>query len=146
MRASGDVQELAFAARSFDAAVANFMLYHVPDLDRGLSELVRVLRPDGVLIAATNGLRQLAELWEMVGRDLSDRADLFMRETGESILRRHFTTVRRIDFDSTIELTAGEMRDYVARSVCHKHLAERVPDFPGMRSVTTSSSVFVASI
>lgn len=39
----GDVQGLPFPAESFDAAVANFMLYHVPDLDRGLSELARVL-------------------------------------------------------------------------------------------------------
>lgn len=143
----GEVQGLSFAARSFDAAVANFMLYHVPQLDRGLSELARVLRPGGVLVAATNGVQQLAELWELVGRDLlSDRADLFMRETGESSLRRHFTTVRRIDFDSTIELTASEMRDYIAHSVRHKHLARRVPDFPGARGVTTSSSVFVASV
>ncbi len=142
----GDVQELPFPDGSFDAAVANFMLYHVPDLNRGLSELARVLRSGGVLVAATNSVRQLAELWELIGRDLSDRADLFMRETGEAMLRPHFNDVRRIDLDSTIDLTASDIREYIAHSVRHKHLAERVPDFAGTRTVTTSSSVFVASV
>ena len=32
----GDVQELPFADGAFDCVVANWMLYHVPDLDRGL--------------------------------------------------------------------------------------------------------------
>src|SRR5207247_10358646 len=32
----GDVQELEFEDGSFDCAVAAWMLYHVPDLDRGL--------------------------------------------------------------------------------------------------------------
>jgi ubiquinone/menaquinone biosynthesis C-methylase UbiE len=141
----GDVQDLPFPAQSFDAAIANFMLYHVPDLDRGLSELVRVLTSGGVLVAATNSVLQLAEMWELVGRDLSDRADLFMRETGEPILRRHFRAVRCVDFDSTIALTASEMRDYIAHSVRHRHLAERVPEFAGTLTVTTGSCVFVAT-
>jgi ubiquinone/menaquinone biosynthesis C-methylase UbiE len=141
----GDIQELGFPTQSFDAAVANFMLYHVPDLDRGLSELARVLRPGGVLVAATNSVHQLAEMWELVGRDLSDRADLFSRETGEPILRRHFRAVRRTDLDSTIALTASEMRHYIAHSVRHRHLADRVPEFAGTLTVTTGSCVFVAT-
>ena len=141
----GDVQELPFAAAAFDAAVANFMLYHVPRLDDALSELARILRVGGRLIAATNGVRQLAELWELVGRDLSDRSRLFMRETGADLLRPHFADVRRIDLQSTVKLTSREMKEYVAHSVAHKHLAERVPDFPGARIVTTSSAVFVAT-
>jgi SAM-dependent methyltransferase len=139
-----DVQGLPFESGSFDAAVANFVLYHVPDVDRGLSELARVLRPSGVLVAGTNGFRQLAEIWELVGRDLSDRSSLFMRETGEAMLAPHFAAARRIDLDGTIDLTAPEVREYVAHSVRHRHLAECVPDFPGTLEVTAASSVFVA--
>jgi hypothetical protein len=68
-----------------------------------------------------------------------------MRETGEAMLRQHFTHVRRIDLESTVELTADEMRGYIAHSVAHKHLSERVPGFDGTRVVTASSAVFVAS-
>ena len=50
----GDVQELPFADASFDTVVAAWMLYHVPDLDRGLAEIARVLAPGGRLVAVTN--------------------------------------------------------------------------------------------
>ena len=141
----GDVQSLPFADSEFDVAVANFMLYHVTDLDRGLGELARVIRPGGRLVAATNGVGQLAELWELVGRDLSDRKRLFMRETGEEFLRPHFADVRVIELDGTLEMTAQEMRSYVAHSVAHKDAADAVPDFAGTRTVSTSSAVFIAT-
>jgi ubiquinone/menaquinone biosynthesis C-methylase UbiE len=140
----GDIQALPFADGEFDAVVANFMLYHVPDVQRGLAEVARVLRPGGRLVAATNGVRQLGELWDLVGRDLSERWDLFMRETGEEMLRPHFASVRSIGVDGTIDMTAQDMRAYLAHSIRHKHTADRVPDFEGTRVVTASSAVFVA--
>lgn len=141
----GDVQELPFGDGKFDVTVANFMLYHVPNVDLGLSELARVTRPGGRLVAATNGVRQLAELWELVGRDVSNRSTLFMRETGTELLDRHFEDVRMIGLDGAIELSAADMRGYVTHSVAHKHLADAVPDFAGTRRVTTSAAVFVAT-
>jgi ubiquinone/menaquinone biosynthesis C-methylase UbiE len=142
----GDVRQLPFAGGEFDVAVANFMLYHVPDVHRALAELVRVLRPSGRLVAATNGVRQLAELWELVGRDLSDRHTLFMRETGEEFLRPHFSRVRCVPLDGTIELSLEDMRAYVANSVAHKDAVKDLPEFEGTRVVTTSSAVFIAEI
>ena len=50
----GDVQELPFEDETFDCVVAAWMLYHVADLDRGLAEIARVLRPTGRLVAVTN--------------------------------------------------------------------------------------------
>ena len=58
----GDVEELQFDAAEFDAALAAWMLYHVSDLDRGLAELARVLRPNGVLVSVTNSVDHLQEL------------------------------------------------------------------------------------
>jgi len=63
-----DVQSLPFADASFDAAIANHMLYHVPDRARALSELARVLRPGGRLHAATYPWTHLLELRELVAR------------------------------------------------------------------------------
>ena len=138
----GDVQDLPFADGAFDVAVANFMLYHVPDRDRALGELARV---SPRLVAATNGYDQLREMWDLVGRDLGDRRELFMRETGDRLLRALYDDVRAIDLPATVEMTAADMRHYIANSVAHGHLAERVPEFEGTRTVTASTAVFVAS-
>ncbi len=57
-----DAQDIPFADDSFDAVIANHMLYHVPDRPRAFAEIRRVLRPDGRLYAATNGAAHLQEL------------------------------------------------------------------------------------
>ena len=44
-----DVTALAFADESFDAVVLGEVLEHVPDDDRAVAEVARVLRPRGVL-------------------------------------------------------------------------------------------------
>jgi len=121
----GDVQALPFADGEFDVAAANFVLYHVPELDRGLRELGRVAPR---LVAATNGFDQLREMWELVGRDLGERHAIFMRETGEELLRAHYDDVRLVDLPATVEMSADDMRHYIANSVRHRHLAGRVPD------------------
>jgi len=139
---SADVQDLPFADHEFDVAVSNFMLYHVPDIQRGLAELARVAPR---LVATTTGIDQLREMWEAVGRDLWDKAHVFLRETGEEYLRSHYATVRMIDLPATVEMSADDMRRYIANSVAHRDLADRVPAFEGARTITASTAVFVAS-
>jgi SAM-dependent methyltransferase len=138
----GDVQALPFDDASFDVATANFMLYHVPELDRALAELARVAP---ALVAATNGYDQLHEMWELVGHDLQGRHRVFMRESGVELLRAHYREIRMLDLPATVEMSAGDMRHYIANSVAHAQLADRVPDFPGTRTITASTAVFVAS-
>ncbi len=95
-----DVQELPFPDDSFDAVLAAWMLYHVPDLDRGLSEIARVLRPGGHLIATTNGADHLAELLALGG---IERWDLpFGAENAAETLGRHFAHVERQDAHGTV--------------------------------------------
>lgn len=139
----GDVQHLPFADDEFDVAVANFMLYHVPDLARGLAELARVAP---ALVATTNGRKHMSEMWQIVGRDRwTETADLFMVENATEYLSRHFDSVRAIDLPAVIEMSADDVRRYVGNSVAHRHLADHVPDFDGARAVTASTAVFVAS-
>jgi SAM-dependent methyltransferase len=62
-----DVQELPFGDGEFDVVVAAWMLYHVPDVERGLDEIVRVLGRNGRLVTATNHPDHLKELRAFVG-------------------------------------------------------------------------------
>ena len=141
----GDAESLAFADDEFDCVTANWMLYHVPDLDRALSELARVVRPGGRLVAATNGLYHLGELWSLVGRDRVDEPTRFFAETAEPFLRRHFARVERRDCESGMSFAdVDAVRGYIASSVAHKHLAARVPEFEGPLAATRRNCVFVA--
>jgi SAM-dependent methyltransferase len=141
----GDVQELPFAEGEFDVSVANWMLYHVPDLDRGLAELARVLRPGGRLVATTNSLDHLGELWSLVGRDRRREPVRFFSETAEEPLLRHFARVERYDNEGTVVFAdRAAVQRYVASSVAHKHLVDQVPPLAGPLVANTNNSVFVA--
>jgi SAM-dependent methyltransferase len=61
-----DAQEIPFPHETFDAVLANHMLYHVPDRPRALAEFQRVLKPGGHLYAATNGPGHLKELRDLL--------------------------------------------------------------------------------
>jgi SAM-dependent methyltransferase len=97
----GDVQELPFADESFDCAVAAWMLYHVGDLDRGLAELRRVLRPGGRLVAVTNHPDHLFELREAIGAPHAFADSTFSGANGGDALSRHFEHVDRRDAQGT---------------------------------------------
>lgn len=92
-----DVQDLPFDDNSFDVAIANHMLYHVPDPDLAVSELARVLRPAGVLLASTNGYGHMDVVKEVISDVFGGHGDalyeVFGIDTGEARLRRSFASV-----------------------------------------------------
>ena len=139
-----DVQALPFEDGAFDVAVAAWMLYHVPDLDRGIAELARVLRPGGRLVATTNSLFHLQELRELVGSGPS--ASTFSRESGEALLAPHFAQVRREDVDGLLELADRvEVDAYVRASISMSPFAGNLPGVVAEPFVARrASSVFVA--
>jgi ubiquinone/menaquinone biosynthesis C-methylase UbiE len=109
-----DVQELPFADAAFDAVIANFMLYHVPDRPRAYAEMQRVLRPGGQLYAATTGKRHLQELDELLQRfdprlqRWSGSVNPFKLEDREQELRRYFDDVRCLRYDDSLKVTEVE--------------------------------------
>ncbi len=135
---------LPFADGAFDLVVAAWMLYHVPDLERGLAEIARVLRPGGTFVAATNSRFHLHELRELVGSGPSTLK--FSREDGEDHLRPHFAAIERIDVDGVLELTdRASVEDYVGASISMSPFIENLPaeiDVPFV--ARRGSSVFVA--
>ncbi len=137
-----DVQALPFADDDFDVAVANFMLYHLPDLNRGLAELARVLAPAATLVATTNGERKLAEMWDLVGRPAEPA--VFSSENGAGALGRHFASVTRIDVIEPFTVTERAMHEYIAHTR-FAALVDNLPQLPEGLTVTAISSVFVAT-
>jgi ubiquinone/menaquinone biosynthesis C-methylase UbiE len=110
----GDVEELPFGDGEFDVAIAAWMLYHVPDLDRGLAELARVLKPGGRLVAVTNAADHLRELWDLAHRATSAGSFSFNSENAEELLRRHFASVERRDARGWTTMDQETIRGFAA--------------------------------
>ena len=54
-----DILSLGFADGAFDCVLCWGVLMHIPDIDRALDELTRVLQPGGVLVISEGNLRSI---------------------------------------------------------------------------------------
>ncbi len=128
-----DATALPYADGAFDLVFANHMLYHLPDPRAGIAELRRVLKPGGLLVAATNGaghMRQATDLVrplaEVEGVQLMGVAPLsFTCESGGEMLEAHFSSVYLRRQDDVLEVTDREVLLGYLRSLIH--LPEEVP-------------------
>ena len=116
-----DVQAMPFDNDSFDLVIANHMLYHVPDIDRGLAEIARVLAPGGRLLAATNGRNHLRQMRELrvkfhqlhgtgIGPDFEDTYGMltFELRTGAQLLQPHFAHIALHPYADALRVTDVE--------------------------------------
>lgn len=109
-----DAQAIPLADRQFDLVVANHMLYHVPDIQRALAEVVRVLRPQGHLAAATNGnhhMREMHELMHQFDPQISittNSAGRFGLENGDAQLAQHFPRRDMYIYDDALWITEAQ--------------------------------------
>jgi SAM-dependent methyltransferase len=138
-----NVEALPFADAEFDCAAANWMLYHVPDVDRALGELRRVLGDDGTLVATTIGAEHMADVWELVGFRVPLRE--FSRENGEEQLRRHFAKIERQDVDATLVFPdEAAVHRYVESTVFGDAVTRPLPSVEAPFRSRTRTTVFVA--
>jgi SAM-dependent methyltransferase len=141
----GDVQHLPFGDGEFDCAVAAWMLYHVPEVERALDELARVLRPGGRLVAVTNGLDHMGELRELLGLPTRTRTT-FSGENGEELLRARFNRVDERDASGTVTFHDRDaVLAYVQASSSFFEGAGDVPELDAQLVVRRTPVVFVAT-
>jgi SAM-dependent methyltransferase len=155
-----NAQQIPCRDESFDAVVANHMLYHLPDLPRALGEIRRVLNPSGKLFATTNSVTHMCELDELTSRyeiHPGSATLTFTLENGEQILAKHFSSVRRIDFDDTLVVTeveplvayilsmfsARKIRGSADEQQLRQVIAERIAR-EGAFCITNAAGLFVA--
>lgn len=109
-----DIQNIPYAEGSFDIVIANMMLYHVPDLQKALSEVHRVLKPNGKFYAATYGENGIIEYIESLIGLTSKKNKVFTLQNGKSLLQPYFMNVERKDYIDSLAITNVEdLLDYV---------------------------------
>lgn len=139
-----DIQDIPCESGRFDRVIANMMLYHVPDLDKGLSEVRRVLADDGVFYRATYGengiVPYIAGLLKDYGViDKSNR--VFTLQNGEAILHRHFSDVQRYDYEDSLAVTdLDDLLDYLG-SLISRTFAEVLSDRGAVKQVLEKEMV-----
>jgi ubiquinone/menaquinone biosynthesis C-methylase UbiE len=130
-----DAQAIPFEDESFDAVMANHVLYHVPDRKKAFSEIHRVLRPGGRFYASTVGRAHLRELYELVHR-FDPSADLwgaqvsesFLLENGLDQLSEWFSRVTLHRYEDALVITeAKPLVAYVLSSAAKSILAGKEP-------------------
>ncbi len=125
-----DAQAIPFRDESFDAVIANHMLYHVPDIPRALGEVRRVLKPSGVCYAATMGLANMKEMNELATRFFSiprmtESTARFGLESGEAYMRAAFSEVKLERYPDSLVITeAAPLMDYI----CSMRVRTRISD------------------
>jgi SAM-dependent methyltransferase len=112
-----DAQSLPLADASLDALLMMHMLYHVPDPERAVKEVTRVLRRSGRVLVATNGSHHLGEmnaLWLPLLERAGIRGDLqdvglvnprLTAGTAQQLVGSHFRDVDKRWLRSSVVVT-----------------------------------------
>ncbi len=112
-----DIQDIPYEDDSFDIVIANMMLYHVPDLKKGLSEVRRVLKEGGAFYCATFGEHGIMEYLSgiLIEYGVEDNTNKnFTLQNGDQYLKSAFGKVERFDYKDSLAVTNIEdIIDYI---------------------------------
>ncbi|MBR4725069.1 MAG: class I SAM-dependent methyltransferase [Lachnospiraceae bacterium] len=106
-----DIQNIPFEDSSFDVVIANAMLYHVPDLNKGILEVRRVLKEGGTFYCGTMGENNftdvLAEWFRLGGEEFNPNHN-FTMQNGTEKLHAAFKDVTPLIYDDSLHITDTE--------------------------------------
>lgn len=120
-----------FEDDSFDRVIATYMMHYVPDIDRCLAEVRRVLRQGGSFVLTTDRTDSMVEMYELhfaVLREMDAPKRLFKATpkarisltNGEEHLRPHFPHVELRVWQDQLRFARAEafMAFYSAHNYC----------------------------
>lgn len=112
-----DIQEIPYEDETFDVIIANMMLYHVPDIDKGLAEVQRVLKKNGSFYCATYGehgiIEYLSKILSVYGVEDNINKN-FTFQNGYEILQKSFQKVEKLEYIDSLAIThVNDMVDYI---------------------------------
>ena len=112
-----DVQNIPLEDRSFDIVIANMMLYHVPDINKAVSEIRRVLKDDGVFYCATYGEHNfndiIAEWFGLIGENYDPNHN-FTLQNGSEVLGKEFADIEARRYEDSLHVTnVNDLADYL---------------------------------
>lgn len=125
-----DAQSIPYEDETFDAVIANHMLYHVPDRPKAIAEIRRVLKPGGRLFATTVGKYHLQEMMDWYQRvhirhAWESMANPFVLENGLEQLVPFFSEVHLSRYEDNLRVTEIEpIMAYLRSGIRVRELSE----------------------
>lgn len=112
-----DIQEIPFENDEFDIVIANMMLYHVPNIEKGLSEVRRVLKNNGIFYCATYGehgiIEYLSQILSSYGVENNINKN-FTLQNGKEILSKEFSNIQKLEYIDSLAVTnIDDMIEYI---------------------------------
>ncbi len=126
-----DAQSIPYADETFDAVIANHMLYHVPDRSKAIGEMQRVLKTGGRLFVTTVGDTHMKEMMDWYRQVHVDKvwesfANPFTLENGLEQLKPFVPNLRLSRYEDNLEITELEpIMAYIHSGLRAKELSEK---------------------
>ena len=159
--ANANAIALPFETATFDAIIANHMLYHVPDLNVALAEIKRVLTPTGTLYASTNGKAHMHEMdalirefdagwrpnWDVIQTFMLESDDVLRREFAQVEVRRRPNHLRVTEAEPIVAYIFSSMRSgeiHADRDALLAFVREQLNVNGGVIVITLDAGMLVA--
>ena len=115
-----DIQNMQSMDKRYDIIIANHLLYHVPDIEKALSEIDGILKDDGIFYSTTIGFEHLKEL-ENIYKLFEGKVKFsysgnltFTLDNGKEILSNYFRTIDLKRYEDSLEITnVNDLMDYI---------------------------------
>lgn len=158
-----DCQEIPKESQIFDKVIANHVLFYLPDRQKVLQEVKRVLKPGGMFLCSTYGKQHMKEITQLV-KEFDERItlsantlyDVFGLENGEEQLTKVFQEVEEIDYEDELLVDQPEpLISYIlsCHGNQHEYLNRRYLEFKefirkkiaaqGTMKITKSAGIFL---
>lgn len=114
-----NIESIPFEDSSYDIVIANMMLYHVPNIQKGLSEVSRVLKKGGLFFAATFGECGLTEyilnvLYKLNILEEKEMTYHFTLQNGKKQLNPYFKKIILEEYKDGLKVTCvGDLIQYI---------------------------------
>lgn len=116
-----DANDLSLKLQTYDAVIANHMLYHVKNRDASLQTIAKALKPNGAFFCSTVGNTHMKEMHELVA-NFDARIEMpsmrfshtFQLENATKQLEKHFSAIERHDHENDLIVdNADVIYDYI---------------------------------
>jgi ubiquinone/menaquinone biosynthesis C-methylase UbiE len=126
-----DIQNIQYPDNSFDMIIANSMLYHIPNLEKAIAEVYRVLKPGGKFYATTVGVNGMQEYLHAKFKEFNPKINAFSKpfpfnlQNGRDILGRSFKNIEMHEYEDSLEITeTSDLIDWILSSMLMSRINE----------------------